>query len=262
VPPATRRIRRRLKSAVLKMDWAYRLYLILKFGASRISEVPRSELPNGTLQNEAEWKDALTLAKRLKVPRHRSPEKNWDHLAAVFAILGNTTPSARILDAGAELYSNVLPALYAYGYRDLVGINLGFTYPARRGPIRYFYGDITQSAFPDNHFDAVTCMSVIEHGVSLEGYFREMVRILKPGGLLITSTDYYPTAIDTRGQTAHGAAIKVFTRAEIEDALRLATEVGLELTGPVGLDCTEKPAGWAKFDLDYTFLVFTLRKPI
>jgi len=243
------------------MGWAYRIYLILRFGASRVSEFPRSDLPNGTLQNEAEWKGMLALAKRLKIPQHRSHEKNWDHLAAVFAILGNTTPSARILDAGAEFYSNVLPALYTYGYRDLVGINLGFTDPARRGPIHYFYGDITESAFPDDHFDAVTCMSVIEHGVPLEGYFREMFRIMKPGGLLITSTDYYQTAIDTRGQTAHGAPIKVFTRAEIEDALQLATEVGLELTGPVGLDCTEKPARWAKFDLDYTFLIFTLRKP-
>jgi SAM-dependent methyltransferase len=244
------------------MDWAYRLYLLLKFGASRVSEIPHSALPNCTLQNEAEWKEALALGKRLKVPLHRSAEKNWDHLAAVFAILGNTTPTARILDAGAELYSNVLPALYAYGYRDLLGINLGFTDPARRGPIRYFHGDITQSAFPSAHFDAVTCMSVIEHGVPLEGYFREMFRILKPGGLLITSTDYFPTAIDTRGQSAHGAPIKVFTRAEIEAMLRLATQIGFELTGPVGLDCSEKPARWAKFDLDYTFVIFTLRKPL
>jgi len=243
------------------MDWAYRLYLLLKFGASRVSDIPLSPLPNGTLQNEAEWKDALALGKRLKVPLHRSPEKNWDHLAAVFAILGNTTPAARILDAGAELYSNVLPALFAYGYRDLVGINLGFTDPARRGPIRYLHGDITKSDFPDGHFDAVTCMSVIEHGVPLEGYFREMYRILKPGGLLITSTDYFPTAIDTHGQSAHGAPIKVFTRSEMEDMLRLATEIGFELTGPVGLDCTQKPAHWANFDLDYTFVIFTLRKP-
>jgi len=47
----------------------------------------------------------------------------------------------------------------------------------------------------------------------------------------------------------------------MEDMLRLATEIGFELTGPVGLDCTQKPAHWANFDLDYTFVIFTLRKP-
>ena len=34
-------------------------------------------------------------------------------------------------------------------------------------------------------FDAITCQSVIEHGVDLEAYFREMARILKKGGHLI-----------------------------------------------------------------------------
>jgi len=169
VPPASRRFFRRLKSAVLRTDAAYRLYLRLKFGAGRLTEIPEASLPNGTLQSAAEWKDATKQAKRLGVPRHRSDEKNWDHLEAVNAILSRTSTEARVLDAGAEYYSNVLPALFVYGYRNLIGINLSFTSPARRGPIQYLHGDITQTDFPDAWFDAATCMSVIEHGVPLEG---------------------------------------------------------------------------------------------
>ncbi len=204
----------------------------------------------------------LNAAKAARLPLHRGAEKNWDHLAAVFAILRSTTDSARVLDAGAEFYSNVLPALFAYGYRNLYGINLSFTEEARRGPIRYLPGDITRTIFPDGYFDAVACMSVIEHGVPLEGYLREMYRVLKPGGLLITSTDYYPTAIDTTGRMAHGAAIKIFTKAEIQEILRLAQSVGFESTGEVDLECSERPVRWDKFDLDYTFVIFTLRKPL
>jgi SAM-dependent methyltransferase len=231
----------------------------LKFGAARLTAIPEAPLPNGTLQSAEEWKATTEEARRLGVPRHRSDEKDWDHLAAVNAILGRTTPEARVLDAGAEFYSNVLPALFVYGYRNLIGINLSFTSPARRGPIRYEHGDITQTDFPDAWFDAATCMSVIEHGVPLEGYFREMHRILKPGGLLITSTDYFPTPIETGGKTAHGAAIKIFTRAEIEDMLRLAERCGFELTGDVGLECRERAVRWAQVDLEFTFVVFTLR---
>ena len=260
MPSARRRFLRRLKSAVLQPDFAYRAYLRMKFGAGRLTGIPEGPLPNGTLQTEEEWQATGEQARRLRVPRHRSPEKNWDHLAAVFAILNRTTASARVLDAGAEFYSNVLPALFVYGYRDLIGINLSFTREARRGPIRYRHGDITRTDFPDGYFDAATCMSVIEHGVPLEGYLREMHRILKPGGLLITSTDYFATPIDTRGQTAHGAPIKIFTRAEIEELLRLAESIGFEQTGPVHLDCAEKAVRWAQAGLAFTFVVFTLRK--
>ncbi len=102
---------------------------------------------------------------------------------------------------------------------------------------------------------------MIEHGVPLQDYFQEMYRLLKPGGVLITSTDYYPTPIDTRGQFAHGTPIKIFSRPEIEAALALAKSVGFELTGEVDLECEEKPIRWEQFGLEYTFILFTLRKP-
>ncbi len=233
----------------------------MKFGAASLSQPPGPNIANGTLKTRAEWEAAFENAKRLHVPLHRGPEKNWDHLAAVTTILANTKKSARILDAGAEIYSNVLPALFLYGYRELYGINLGFTDPTRRGPIRYLPGDLTRTPFPDENFDAITCLSVIEHGVPLPDYFREMYRLLKPNGLLITSTDYYPTPIDTRGKVAHGTPIRIFSKPEIQAALELARSVGFQNTGDVDLECDEKPIRWEPFGLEYSFVLFTLRKP-
>ena len=250
-----------MKSVILTPEFLYRLSLKMKYGAAMLSQIPGPNIANGTLKTRAEWEAATTRAKELHVPLHRGPEKNWDHLAAVSTILAQTGSNARILDAGAEVYSNVLPALFLYGYRDLHGINLSFTGPTRRGPIRYIPGDLTRTPYPDGFFDAITCMSVIEHGVPLDDYFREMWRLLKPGGLLITSTDYYPTPIDTRGQSVHGAAIKIFSRPEIEAMLELAKSTGFEPTGPLDLSCEEKPIRWEQFGLDYTFVLFTLRKP-
>lgn len=259
-PPLSRRFFRKIKSGALQPGAAYRLYLKLKFGTGRPAAISKRPLPNGALKSREEWLKVFEEAKEARLPLHRGDEKNWDHLGAVFAILGSTTTSARVLDAGAEFYSNVLPALYAYGYRNLYGINLSFTGEARRGSIRYLPGDITRTTFADGYFDAVSCMSVIEHGVPLEGYFREMYRVLKPGGLLITSTDYYPTPVDTQGKMAHGAAIKIFTKAEIEEILRLAEKIGFERTGEVDLECNERPVRWEQFGLEYTFVIFTLRK--
>jgi len=263
-PPLHRRFFRRVKSAFLRFDPIYRLDLKLRYGTDcgSLSSSPVGEnLPNRVLQSQAEWHKAARKAEQLRLPLHRAEEKNWDHLAAVHAIVGATAKSARVLDAGAELYSNVLPALFAYGYRDLYGMNLSFIDPARRGPIRYLPGDITRTEFRDCFFDAVTCMSVIEHGVPIGAYFREMFRILKPGGILITSTDYYPTPIDTAGKIAHGSPIKIFSKHEIEEMLKVAYECGFKPTAAIDLDCAARPVRWELFELDFTFIIFTLLKP-
>ena len=204
--------------------------------------------------------EADARGRQLRLPLHRSAEKNWDHLAAVHAIATHTPQSARVLDAGAEFYSNVLPALFVYGYSHLYGMNLSFADPARRGPIRYLPGDITRTGFPDAFFDAIACMSVIEHGVPLGAYFREAYRLLKPGGLLITSTDYFPEPVDTSGKSAHGAPIKIFSRREVQDMLDQARTCGFDQTAEIDLDCAQPAVRWDVYDLEYTFLIFTLRK--
>jgi len=260
--PASRRFFRRVNSALLQWDPLYRLYLRAKFGASRLTGSPGPAVSNGTLKNRQQWQEVCVNTKRLHAPLHRSPEKNWDHLAAVSTILARTDTSARILDAGAEFYSNVLPTLFLYGYRDLHGINLSFTDTARRGPIQYLPGDLTHAPFPDAHFDAIVCLSVIEHGVPIEPYFREMYRLLKPGGVLITSTDYYPSPINTAGMMAHGSPIRIFSKPEIQAALGLAQSVGLQPTGDLDLECAEKPIRWEPYGLEYTFIIFTLQKKI
>ena len=87
-----------------------------------------------------------------------------------------------------------------------------------------------------------------------------MSRILVPGGSLITSTDYYESTINTAGQKAFGVPVHVFTKNEIEMILALAREFDLELTGPLDLRCDEKAVSWKEFGLNYTFIIFTLRK--
>jgi SAM-dependent methyltransferase len=259
--PASRRFFRRIRSSILQFEPVYRLYLKYKYGTRRLSTSPNIPPPNGALQSEAEWREATRRGKELQLPLHRSAEKNWDHLAAVDAIVSVCPRAAFVLDAGAEFYSNVLPALFAYGYQHLYGMNLSFADPARRGPIRYLPGDITRTGFPDAFFDAITCMSVIEHGVPLPAYFQEMFRLLKPGGILITSTDYYPDPIDTMNQFAHGSPIKIFSRPEAEEMIAVAASCGFEPTGPIVFECSQPSVRWERYRLEFTFLIFTLRKP-
>ncbi|TGL90679.1 class I SAM-dependent methyltransferase [Leptospira congkakensis] len=51
-----------------------------------------------------------------------------------------------------------------------------------------FNGDLIEAKFPDHHFNVVTMIEVIEHIENPNLFFKELVRILKPGGLLLLQT--------------------------------------------------------------------------
>jgi len=65
------------------------------------------------------------------------------------------------------------------------------------GKVQYHHGDMSKTPFPDNSFDRITCISVLEHILTPEdphahhSCLKEMRRILKPGGLLIVTVDYF-----------------------------------------------------------------------
>lgn len=244
---------------VLSTAAGFRLYMTARWGAGA-RERPRHRWMNSALKTRQQVEEAVAEANRLRLPPCPDPAKTWDTLAALQQVLEVTTPEARILDAGAEMYSRLLPWLYLYGYRNLVGNNLVFRDVVRRGPIVYQPGDLTNTEFPVASFDAITCLSVIEHGVDLHKYFAEMARLLKPGGCLVTSTDYFETATDTRGQEAYGVPIRVFTKSDLEQAFAVAETYGFTRRGPMDFSSAERLVRWNAHNLDYTFAVFALFK--
>jgi SAM-dependent methyltransferase len=255
-----RGVKRYCWGVLLTPQLNFKLYLRLRYQAGNPLGYPAAPWHNAVLRTHREVQDVIWQVEKLGLPLNEDYPKNWDSLAALDSILKGTDTSARILDAGAELYSVILPWLYLYGYRHLIGINLVFKYPLKRGLIQYEYGDITRTGFKDRTFDAITCLSVIEHGVNIRSFFEEAARLLKPGGILVTSTDYYCEPVETHDLKAYGVPIHVFARDEISAMLNIAHECGLEPTGEINLDCQDKAVTWKEFDLDFTFVVFTLRK--
>jgi hypothetical protein len=153
--------------------WLWRRYGVPPW---RRAGRPRTRRACAVLQEHKEVEDAEQEVRRLNLPAFRITLKFWDALAAVGTILGSTSPRDSVLDAGAELYSPILPWLSRYGYDRLVGCNIVFKAPRRHGPIVYEHGDITRTGYASGRFAAVTCMSVIEHGVDVSRFFAEMGR--------------------------------------------------------------------------------------
>ena len=226
------------------------------------SEMPKP-LPNApwysaVLQSDKELELAYKQVQELGLTPHPDYSKNWDHLAALDFILNHTHKNSIILDAGADHKSRILPWLESYEYSKLYGLNPAFGSSFTRGKILYLPGNIEKTSFDNQSFDVITCMSVLEHGVDEELYFRETSRILKSGGYLITSTDYYPTPIPTHGKIAFGVPIRIYSKSDILGFLRTASSCGFELEGDIQFECVEKPIHWK--GLEYSFIMFVLRK--
>ncbi len=210
---------------------------------------------SAVLGSRSEWERAVAECRRLGLPLHHDPPKNWDALGAVATVL--STGAASVLDAGSARYSSVLPWLRIYGLADLVGINLEFGRPVWRCGVLFQHGDVTRTGFPDARFDAVTCMSVIEHGVPVEIFFGETARILRSGGVLVVSTDFDQSPPDTSGLVAYGHPVTIFGPEQIRQLVGLAARHGLVLRGEPVFAHAERPVHWPRTGLDYTFIRLT-----
>ena len=215
---------------------------------------------SAVLKNEKENEKATEFTTLLKLASHPDKPKNWDSFAAFLSIIKHTEKEDKILDAGGEYYSVILPQLASVGYENLFCINTAFHTNRQKGHIKYEKGDITRTRFENNYFNAITCLSVIEHGVQMDEYFKEMSRILKPGGILFSSTDYWDKTIDTKGKHAFGAPIRIFNSEEITMAINIAKKYDLKLFSPINLECEEKVIEWKPYNLKYTFIYFILQK--
>jgi 2-polyprenyl-3-methyl-5-hydroxy-6-metoxy-1,4-benzoquinol methylase len=142
------------------------------------------------------WRFLFDLRFRYRLlPPQPDIIKSWDVLQTTKLIQSTIlNPKTPILDMGC-FNSEILYVLHKLGYKSLHGCDLN---PICRWmpfwhKIRYQMADLTATAYPDRYFGAITCLSVIEHGVSQDKLISEIRRLLLPGGLFILTTDYDAT---------------------------------------------------------------------
>lgn len=213
-----------------------------------------------TLGSTEEYESARAEVQSLGLHPHPDDPKNWDSLLALQTILSETDPSATILDAGGARYSPLVEWLFLYGYDDLFVYNIDFPADFNRGPVEYIAGDFTDTAFPSGTFDAITSLSVIEHGLDVRTCLEEFYRLLKSGGTLIISTDYWPEKISTDGKrTEYGESVQnwtIYDKAEIQSLLDVAEEIGFETPADTEYSARERTTTWK--GEEFTFVYFEL----
>ena len=235
---------------------------------------------NSVLKNLSEVNYAINNLHSLGLFAHPDKVKSWDTYKMV-KIISEGDRSSFILDVGCN-GSPILSILKRLGFKNLYGCDLflkkmpsvltEIIYPLNR-PIIEMYEDkafnisiqnLEKTNFQDKMFDYITSLSVIEHGVNIQNYFKEMNRIMKKGGILLTSTDYWPDKILNIIKTKHNHRNdpdNVFSKEEIEkDVLKAAELNDLILTEPIDFSFENKVVHYNVTGLDYTFIFFALKK--
>jgi len=197
------------------------------------------------------WRAAADLG-LTSYPLERDRTKSWDVWRAVRHLLATVRPDGLVLDVGAW-QSEVLWALRRAGFTSLEGCD---TDPrVRRMPgdgITYLVGDFFEADVAPRSLAALTCLSVLEHGMDAEAFFSRAAGLLAPGGRLLLTTDYWPQPLDTTGLEAFGRPWHIGSRADAERWIGVAETLGLRPDGPVDLEAREAPITWN--GRSYTFL--------
>ena len=239
-------------------------------------------LCNSVLKTTSQVTEAKYRLEALNLFLHHDTIKAWDTYK-IIEIINNADRESFILDVGCN-DSPILPMLKRLGFRNLYGCDLVLQPRYKRNfmntiyalykreykpvvdmhndkPLKLSIQSLEETNYQSNTFDFVTSLSVIEHGVDIHKYFIEMNRILKKGGLLLTSTDYWLEKItNTKRVLSRGSPDKVFDRSEIEDAIAIGEKSGLKLIEPIDYTCMDKVVHWDQTGLDYTFIFFAMKK--
>jgi SAM-dependent methyltransferase len=98
---------------------------------------------------------------------------------------------AQVLDAGCGT-GRTMDELHGYGQVHGFDLNpLGVEHARGRGHDNVRVARLEEIPYPDDSFDLVTCLDVIEHTPDDRASFRELRRITKPGGWLVVTVPAY-----------------------------------------------------------------------
>jgi len=95
---------------------------------------------------------------------------------------------ARILDVGVGLgrVLGPLDSLQRYG----IDISFDYLHKARECGFEVAFSRIEDMPYEDGYFDAVIACDVLEHVIDLHGCCLQLLRVLRPGGVLIVRVPY------------------------------------------------------------------------
>ncbi len=210
------------------------------------------------LKNRAEIDECTQYLKQNSYVSHSLICKDWD-LANILVELTD----GNFLDMGSSdsymLKNTVLKGIKGEKY------GIDFRNPdVPVAGVKYIVGNLMATGLPDNFFQNITCLSVIEHEVDFNRFAKEAFRLLANEGKLYVTFDYWTPKIVT-GIKLYGLEWNVLDKNDVlaliqeclNNGLYLVDEIDWSLEEPIISEWSPDPAKYK-----YTFGMLIFQKKI
>lgn len=210
---------------------------------------------------------ARYLLRYRTLPPPVSFEKSWDVLMMLKSVLRYCpAKDAAVLDIGS--YNSEIPlAILAAGYKNVTALDLN---PIGRSiewykldgcRIKFRCENFYESTLPPQSIDALTALSVIEHGFDPDRLFKMAAKLLKKNGLFLITTDFHEPKIGIPNDfKLFGLPYMVFSKSELKSLTAKANEFGFRLLGELHWGDEKKPSdypiNWLEKKITFAFIGF------
>jgi len=223
------------------------------------------------LETNQELQNVKKLMSKQGIPQHRDHYKNWD-MTMIYSHIPKSfrRKKIKILDAGSGGVSSFLKlSMYHFQNAERFAIDFAHKNSAKlkKQGVDYSQQNISETNFENAKFDLVCSISVIEHGVDLGKFVKEMSRIIKCGGYLYLTTDFWCENISTADKYPYGKnnpPMKIFNAIDIKELIDMVKSYGFQIQGnePSKIYCQEKVVLWERMEEEYTFLFLPFVKMV
>ena len=106
--------------------------------------------------------------------------------------------------------------------------------------VKYLVGDLLNVPLPDSYFQNITCLSVLEHDVDIKRFAVEASRLLKNGGKLYVTFDYWEPKVNTSHIALYGLSWNIFDKNEALTLIGECETAGFQLVEDVDWSLGDK----------------------
>ena len=208
---------------------------------------------NRALQTRAEIDQCTALLQQYEAQEHPIGCKNWDISLILPRLVDGT-----MLDMGCSGGSVILENALRFGVE---GRKIGIDYTLDTAPvegIEKMVMDLMHTTFENNYFQTLFCLSVLEHAVDYHELARECSRLLKTGGELWITHDYFDPKPSTEGMKLYSLSWDILDRKDVERLIEEMKSVGLNISSPVDFTTTEaviNPTYCSPAPVSYSFMI-------
>ena len=129
--------------------------------------------------------------------------------------------------------------------------------------VKYLVGDLLSVPIDDGFFDYIACLSVIEHEVDLDKFAKEASRLLRSGGKIFVTFDYWDPQVKPR-RTLYSLKWQPLDKKHVKHLVKVCAKSGLKLVEKINWDTEDTVINKAYYSpepkIQYTFGLITLVK--